>query len=230
VLTQGHPATVEVTVEPPAAVAVVSGTLTYPAQPALPADAVLAIQLANIKNPSEPDLGALRITPVGPEPISFSLEYDPTRIDPQGEYVVYALLRVDEQLRFVTTTPYPVITHGHTTTVSAVLQAPATRSAISGTITYRAQRPLPADAKLVIQVEGFLGDDVPQRVGEQVIAPVGRGPIPFAIGVDPATIEQQQIYRLDARIYTGAEALLATTTAQGVLVYVPVDVMVEPVR
>jgi uncharacterized lipoprotein YbaY len=210
VLTQGHPATIEAKVEPPSAVASVSGTLTYPTQAAFPPDAVLAIQLVTIKHREA--LGAIRINPVRPEPISFTLEYDPTRIDPQEEYVVYAMLRVDEQLLFVTTTPYPVITHGHTNTVRAVLQAPATRIAVSGAISYRVQLPLPSDAKLVIQVEGFLGDDVPQRVGEQVIAPVGSGPIPFAIVVDPVTIERQQVYQLNARVYDREEVLLAATT------------------
>jgi len=226
VLTQGHSATVDISVVPPAAVANVSGTVTYPAQPALTSEAVLDIRLVHVKD--RETLGTMRINPVGPGPIAFTLEYDPRFSDPQDEYVVYALLRMGEQLRFVTTTPYPVITHGHATTVDVVLQAPTTITAVSGTITYNAQRPLPPDAKLVIQVEGFLGDDVPQPVGEQMIAPVGAGPIPFAIAVDPAIIEKQQVYQLHATISDGNEVILAVTTGQSVFAYVPINVMLEP--
>ena len=126
VLTQGHPATIEAKVEPPPAVAAVSGTVTYPAQPTLPPDAVLAIHLVNSKHRADPDqaLGAVSIKVVGPGPIPFTVEYDPRRIDQQEQYVVYASLRVREKLPFITTTSYPVITHGDINTVEVVLQAP----------------------------------------------------------------------------------------------------------
>ena len=248
VLTQGHPATVEVTVEPPPAVAAVSGTVTYPAQPALPPDAVLEIQLVNIKRTDTADwvLGAARITPVRPGPIPFTLEYNPTYIDPQEQYVVYAVLYMGKQLPFVTTTPYPVITHGHPTTVDAVLQESATGAAFSGTIAYHAERPLPPNATLVIEVEGFIGDDVPYSLGRQEIASVGPGPIPFAIQYDSPTSDPNYVYPrhvhpkaytywLTARIYAGKvdfsgdtvrpEVLFAA--AQPVLMYVPIDVPLE---
>lgn len=228
VLTQGHPATVDVQVVPPAAVASISGTVSYPAQAALPADAVLDIHLVSMEYRDA--VGAMRISPVGPGPISFSLEYDPRTIDSQGEYTVYATLRAGEQIPFVTTTPYPVITRGQAATVDVVLQAPATTAATSGTITYRAQQPLPPDAKLVIQVKGHLGDDVPILVGEQVIAPVESGPIPFAIAVDPATIARRQIYQLDVVLYDGENAVPGAAAHRTVFAYVPTDVVLEPVQ
>jgi uncharacterized lipoprotein YbaY len=236
VLTQGHPASAEVKLKPPPAVAAVSGTVTFPAQPALPADAVLAIHLVSTLGWSD-TLGAVRINPVGPGPISFTLEYDPASIDPQGEYVVYAMLRAGERLIFVTTTPYPVITQGHPTTMDAVLQTPVTEAAISGTITYHAQSPLPPEARLVIEVQGWFGDDVQQPVGKQVISPVGAGPIPFAIQIDPATIEWQPVYSLRASVLIdpcngqgdcGGQILFSG--GQDVLAYVPIDVTLEPLQ
>jgi uncharacterized lipoprotein YbaY len=239
VLTQGHPATVAVKLEPPPAIAAVSGTVTYPAQPALPPDAVLAIQLVNVKNIAAPEeaLSAISIKAVGPGPTPFTLEYDPTRIDQQETYVVYASLRVNEKLPFVSITPYPVITHGHTNTVDAVLQAPATVTAVSGTISYRAQRPLPPDAKLVIQVKD-LGpvngaDYLPILLGEQVITSVGPRPIPFAIEYDPATMTPDRAYELEAKIYAGEQIIFATTTSQRVLADGqprPIEVMLESVK
>ena len=237
VLTQGHPATVDLRVVPPPAVAVVSGTITYPAQPTLPADAALTIQLVDIK--TDPGwlqpaaLSGARISPVGPGPIPFTLEYVPTDIDPQGEYVVYAMLTVGGKLRFVTTTPYPVITHGHTSTVDAVLQAPTAASAVSGTITYRAQRPLPPEATLVVQVEGFFRDDVSHPFGEQVIAPVEPGPIPFAIAVDPPMDDPRYVYSLSVTIYAGPsreDKILFTGSGQRVFMGVPIDMTLASVQ
>lgn len=232
VLTQGHPATAEIALVPPAAVASVSGTVSYPGQTALPADAALEIRLVDMRFGTA--IGELRISPVGPGPIPFVIEYAPAAIDPQAEYTVYALLHAGGRVFFVTAAPYPVITRGHAVTVAAALQAPTIAVAISGTISYRLDRPLPPDATLVIEVAGFTGDDVTTQVGEQVIAPVGSGPIAFAIPIDPATLEKQQLYELHARIYdrrvVGADAgaTILANVFQPVFAYVPIDATLEP--
>lgn len=231
VLTQGHPATAEIALVPPPAVASISGTVSYPAQAALPPDATLEIRVANMGNAMA--LGALSARPVGSGPFSFTIEYDPASIDPQADYMAYAVLRAGVQVSFVSA-PYPVITRGHGATVALALQAPTAAAAVSGTIAYHLDRRLPPDATLVIEVEGFTGDDVPSKVGEQVIAPVGSGPIAFAIPIDPAALEKQQLYQLHARIYDrrvagsdGGATVLAAAD-QTVFAYTPIDLALKP--
>ena len=76
-------------------------------------------------------------------------------------------------------------------------------------------------------------DYLPVLLGEQVITSVGLGPIPFAIEYDPATIDPQRGYELDAKIYAGEQILFTTTAAHRVLVDgqpTPIEVMLRSVK
>lgn len=94
--------------------AAVSGTLTYRERVALPANAVVTVQVARVNATGAPQVVAeQRFTTNGAQPpFRYSLPYDPARIDPNASYTVQANISVGGQLRFTTNTIYPVVTRG----------------------------------------------------------------------------------------------------------------------
>jgi uncharacterized lipoprotein YbaY len=210
VLTQGQPTMIEGRVAPPSTVATVSGTISYPNQPALPTDAVLTVKLiprTAIANPYAA-LSVLTIQPVGPAPIPFILEYDPGHVDPQQEYIVYAELRAGQRLPLVA--PPQLVLIGGADPLHLALQPPATIITIGGTVSF--PEPLPADARLVLQISdagtGDMVDLFSTLLVECVVAPVGSGPLSFGIELDPATLDPLRRYWLTATIYAGEQPLM----------------------
>jgi LPXTG-motif cell wall-anchored protein len=66
-----------------------------------------------------------------PSPFSFAMNYDPARIDQNLDYRAEAAFAVNGQVRYKTTTQYPVLTKGNPTTVNLILypvQLPTTSS------------------------------------------------------------------------------------------------------
>lgn len=97
---QNGTATLDLTLEAPAKVGVVSGTVVYPADTVLPADAEMVVQLLN---EIIPDGGAVvaaeqLITPVGASPVPFSIEYDPRLTSDRGNSITAAVSLGDRQL------------------------------------------------------------------------------------------------------------------------------------
>jgi putative lipoprotein len=107
--------------------AVVSGTVSYKERMALPADAVIEVELADV---SKADAAARVIarTTVSPDgrqvPIPFELSYDPSAVSPNGTYAVRAVIRSGGQMLFTTDTRYLVITGGRPSRVNLVLVRP----------------------------------------------------------------------------------------------------------
>jgi putative lipoprotein len=97
--------------------AAVSGTLTYRERSALPANAVVTVQIARVFADRGPEVVAeQRFTTNGAQPpFRFSLPYDPARIDPNASYTLQANISVTGQIRFTTNTIVPVITRGNPT-------------------------------------------------------------------------------------------------------------------
>ncbi|MGK9169060.1 YbaY family lipoprotein [Inquilinus limosus] len=97
----------------PAASAAVTGTATYRERIALPADAELIVQLLDVSLADAPStvIAEQRIAPVR-VPVSFTLSYDPARIDQSHLYAVSARVERGGQLLFVTDTRHPVLTQG----------------------------------------------------------------------------------------------------------------------
>lgn len=94
--------------------AAVSGTLTYRDRVALPANAVVTVQIAQIQS-GGPNLvvAEQRFTTNGAQPpFRYSLAYDPARIDPNRQYTVQSNISVGGQVRFTTNSIYRVITGG----------------------------------------------------------------------------------------------------------------------
>jgi putative lipoprotein len=100
----------------PQAVTAVTGAVTYLERIALPANAVITIQLQDISKADAPAvaLGEQVIQTNGKQPpFPFSISYDPAQIQPNGRYTLRATITVDGQLMFTSTQIYPVITGGN---------------------------------------------------------------------------------------------------------------------
>ncbi|MGF1517671.1 MAG: YbaY family lipoprotein [Nodosilinea sp.] len=98
----------------------VTGTVTYLPRIAMPPNAILEVQLVNV---SRADAPAIILASQGAifggrqVPIPFELVYDPDQIEQRFSYAVQARILVEGQLRFISTTRFPVITQGHPTEV-----------------------------------------------------------------------------------------------------------------
>jgi putative lipoprotein len=106
----------------PVASASVTGTATYRERIALPADAELIVQLADVSLADAPStvVAEQRIAPVR-VPAPFTLSYDPARIDPRHSYAVSARVERAGTLLFTTDTRHPVLTQGAGNTAEIVM-------------------------------------------------------------------------------------------------------------
>lgn len=106
----------------------VSGTVTYRQRIALPPNAVVQVKLIEVSRPNTPTvtLAEQTITSPGQVPIRFELTYDRSQIDPNRTYAIQALIFIDNQIRYMNTSAYPVITQGNPTNVEVVVN-PANR-------------------------------------------------------------------------------------------------------
>ncbi|MCI0390454.1 MAG: YbaY family lipoprotein [Acidobacteria bacterium] len=104
----------------------VTGAVTYRPRIALPPQAVLRVELLDV---SRADAPATVITQQTIEtkgkqvPIPFSLSFDPGQIKEGNRYQVQAKIVVGEGVRFINKQAYPVITQGHPTKVTILLQS-----------------------------------------------------------------------------------------------------------
>ncbi|TVQ12482.1 MAG: hypothetical protein EA368_03830 [Leptolyngbya sp. DLM2.Bin27] len=98
----------------------ITGTVSYLPRIAMPPNAILEVTLVDVSRAGAPaiTLASQGIIFGGRQvPIPFELMYDPDQIDPRFSYAVQARILVEGQLRFITTTRFPVITQGHPTEV-----------------------------------------------------------------------------------------------------------------
>ena len=98
-----------------AATATVTGSVSYRERIALPADALVVVQLRDV---SRMDVAAKiiseqTINPQHSVPIPFSLAYNPDEIDERMTYALFATIRSEGRLLFVTDRSYQVLTRGH---------------------------------------------------------------------------------------------------------------------
>ncbi|QNH63425.1 YbaY family lipoprotein [Hymenobacter sediminicola] len=103
----------------------VTGTLAYRERMALPAAAIVQLQLQDV---SRQDVAAtiidsVTIRPNGQQvPLSFALTYNPARIQESNTYAVQARILLNGQLLFMNDVSYPVITRGNPRQVQMVLR------------------------------------------------------------------------------------------------------------
>lgn len=102
----------------------ITGTATFRERMALPPNAVLEATLEDVSRADAPAevLASTRKESPGNPPFTFSIEYDPSRIEPSHQYAVRAQVLVDGQRIFVTDARHPVLTAGHPATVDIVMK------------------------------------------------------------------------------------------------------------
>jgi putative lipoprotein len=103
----------------------VTGTLTYRERVALVPEAVIQVQLVNVSRLDAPAvvLSEQRFTAGGNQvPLPFQLPYDPALIQPGDMYAVQARISVADDLLFITTDHYAVLTRGQPSNVDLMLQ------------------------------------------------------------------------------------------------------------
>lgn len=113
-------------VQTPAAVAstrTVTGTITYLARIALPAQAVVQLQLQDLSREGEAAVVAEEKFTLGDRgsPLPFTLKVDAAKIDVRRTYGIAARIAVQGEPRFATKEPYKVLTQGNPSKVDMVL-------------------------------------------------------------------------------------------------------------
>jgi putative lipoprotein len=104
---------------------VVSGTVAYRERIAMPENAVLTMQLQDVSLADAPAkvIAEQKFTFAGHQvPLPFEVHYDSAKIDPQHTYALSARITVNEQLMFMNTTTYRVITQGNPVKADILLQ------------------------------------------------------------------------------------------------------------
>jgi putative lipoprotein len=102
----------------------VSGTVTYRQRIALPPNALLQVKLQEVSKQGVPPvvIGEQIIPTQGRQvPFPFEINYNQNTINPSYTYTVEARIFVDNRLRFINPTPYPVITNKNPNRVEIVL-------------------------------------------------------------------------------------------------------------
>ena len=108
-----------------ASAGVVSGTVAYRERIAMPENAVLTMQLQDVSLAEAPAkvIAEQKFTFAGHQvPLPFELHYDPAKMDPKHTYALSARITVNEQLMFMNTTTYRVITQGNPVKADILLQ------------------------------------------------------------------------------------------------------------
>lgn len=108
----------------PAATAI-DGTVMMRDPMQLSADARLDIKLVEISHPEVPVAEKIQPLNGAQPPFSFTLDFDPAKIDPARTYVVNVLM-FDGERRFVPALNSPVLTHGNGANAQIVLNPEAT--------------------------------------------------------------------------------------------------------
>jgi putative lipoprotein len=100
-----------------------------------PTGAMLTVVLREFRD-NVPTAIASQTFPVTgkPSPFAFTMTYDPARIDQNLDYRAEAAFAVNGQVRYRTTTLYPVLTKGNPATVNMTLYAVSLPNTSSGTL------------------------------------------------------------------------------------------------
>ncbi|HMQ29962.1 MAG TPA: YbaY family lipoprotein [Chloroflexaceae bacterium] len=120
---------------PPPQLPEVTGTITYRDRVALPANAVVTVQIARVYADRGPEIISERSFPTNgaQQPFAYRFDYDPGRIDQNASYTVQSNINVGGQVRYSTNTIVPVITRGNPTqNVTMTLVARGTLPNTSG--------------------------------------------------------------------------------------------------
>src|SRR5262245_60121684 len=105
----------------------ITGKITYLEKMALPADALIEVQLEDTSRQDAAGevIGEQTILNPGQVPVSFSIDYDPARIVSGHSYGIRAKILSNGQLLYTNSTAVPVITNGKPAKNVEVIVQPA---------------------------------------------------------------------------------------------------------
>ncbi|MEO5758238.1 MAG: YbaY family lipoprotein [Mesorhizobium sp.] len=113
-----------------------AGQVMYRERIALPPNAVLSVQLADVSLADAPAavIGEQKVTPAGQVPISFAIRFDPSVIRPQMTYALQARITVDDRLLFISDVRHQVdpLTDVPQTIMLKMVSPTATTGAVFG--------------------------------------------------------------------------------------------------
>jgi putative lipoprotein len=223
---------------------VVTGQISVAEPLTLTSDMVVNVQLQDTSLPDAPatTIGQIDLAGAGQAlPIDFAIEYNPMTIIPTHTYTIRAQIFVSNELKYTSTTAYPVITQDNPTggldvVVEPVATAGQLSGVIGGRVTYLQNIALPGDAIIeVILVDNSAADVVTQLIGQQLIITNGRQvPIAYEVEYPIEQIDPTHVYTLQARITLGNQPLF--DTAQPIPVLTSgnpvnnVEIVVQPVQ
>jgi len=104
----------------------VTGTVSYRQRIALTRVVVVEVKLLDISRADDVSMiiAQQTIKPAGRQlPIAFDLTYDPQRINSGGTYSIQVRILEHNNLRFISTNAYPVITGGHPNKVNVIVKS-----------------------------------------------------------------------------------------------------------
>ena len=212
--------------------ALITGAVSYLPRIALDPNAVIDVQLQDVSLADAPakTIASQSIDARGQQvPIAFALPYDPAVINAQHRYALAVWISVAGQLRFVNTTAIPVLTNGARATNLEVLVDPVTEvanaaeitptlGALTGTLTYSATAALPAGTILDVQISDTTVVTSPVIVAAaQSAARVRAGALSYTLNYDPAVIDPQHTYTLQARLWVDGRPIYANLTGAAVI-------------
>jgi putative lipoprotein len=101
----------------------VTGTVNLRQRIALPNNAVVAVQIAEVRQGAPALVIAEQTftTNGAQSPIQFSIQYDKARVNTSAVYIVQGNLKINGQLRYSTSSQYRVITQGNPTNVAVTM-------------------------------------------------------------------------------------------------------------
>jgi uncharacterized lipoprotein YbaY len=106
----------------------VTGTVSYLQRIALPTNAVIQVQLADLSvADAQANIIAERSINLGQRqvPVPFALNVEASKIDPKHTYAVSAKITVGGELRFISDRSYPVLTKGNPAHVEIIVRPAA---------------------------------------------------------------------------------------------------------
>lgn len=196
---------------------VLTGTINYPVDIALPPDATLRVRLIGVPGVNEIELGRQDFASVPPTPAILALPYDPAQIDPVEFPVIYVEAVIESKgIILFEHEPFLVLTPGKPTAADISLVA-TTRALISGTISYPGYIALPSDATLTVWITKDSETDwLPTHQGEQIITQVQPGSTPFVVQSNIIQNSPNELYRLYAVLRGGGKVLAVTNWLKSV--------------
>lgn len=235
---------------------VLTGVVTYRERIALSPDAVITVTLQDTARAGAPAtvIASQTFTAAGNQvPFAFELNYDPAAIDTRMRPTVSARITENGELRFISTRMNPVLLGNNAPATDVTIEvqpvgasaasttpvtptAPITGAVLTGTVTYLQRMALPPNAVIEVVLADVSRADAPATIiATQTITAAGKQvPFPFELTYDPAFIQPQNTYAVQARILVDGKLRFISTQRYAVLTngrpMTGVNIVVQPVQ